>query len=110
MVWLSTDNHLSFGVHSTLKLLKVDGPLRRRGGSGSTILGRVKWDITDSTTGHLDVANISARGISKPVLSQAQCSLLVKEGLKDDDFVTRLNEAHESTEHAYDTLSADNST
>jgi hypothetical protein len=26
--------------------------------------------------------------------------LLVKEGLEDDDFITGLNEAHESTEHA----------
>lgn len=103
---MGTDNHLSLRVHRILELLEVDGPLRRRGGSGGTILGWVKWNITDSTARHLDVANISVRGISKPAFPRTQCSLLVEKGLKDDDFVAGLNEAHESTEHAYNMWSA----
>lgn len=52
-------NHLCLRVHGTLELLKINSPLRCRRCLGGTILGRVERNITDSTTGHLNVANIS---------------------------------------------------
>lgn len=106
----STHDHLGLGVHGIFKLLEVDGPFGRRGCSGGTVLGWVKWHITDSTAGHLDVANIPVHGISHPVFSQGQIFLLVKERLKDDNFIAGFNETHKSTEHALDIWSAPNPT
>lgn len=59
-VW-STHDHLGLRVDSTLKLVKVDRPLTSRRGSGSSIRRRVKRHVTDSTTRHLDVADVPAR-------------------------------------------------
>lgn len=60
LVWHAY-NHLGLRVHGSLELLKVNSPLRCRRGLGGTILGRVERNIADSTTRHLNVANISIR-------------------------------------------------
>ena len=43
----------------------------------------MQWHVDDLSAGHLDVRNV-----------------LVEEGLKDDDLVAGLEEAHEGGEHA----------
>lgn len=66
-------NHLCLRVHGTLELLKVNSPLRCRRGLGGTILGRVERNISDSTAGHLNVANISIP--SELVSPQSSCNI-----------------------------------
>ena len=83
MVQRGTHNHPCLVINSLLQCFKVNHPIRSRRGPRSCILWRTHGNISDLPTGHLDVADV-----------------LVKEGLKDNDFIPRLDEAHEGTKHA----------
>lgn len=102
--WVShAYNHLCLGVHGPLELLKINSPLRRRRRLGRTILGWVEGNIANSTSRHLNVANISIPSelVYLQFFSQYRGSSLVKEGLEDNDLITILDEAHEGTKHAF---------
>ena len=51
-------NHLRLIVDGVLQLLKIYRPLGGGGSPRRAILGRVKRDVADLSTGHLDVANV----------------------------------------------------
>ena len=84
----------------------VDRPFGSRRLLGGAVGGRLQGDKADDSTGHFDVGNISTEKgsvvSSTKVLRQVNRRgfSLVEEWLKDDDFVTRLNEAHEGAQHA----------
>lgn len=54
-------NHLGLGINSVLQLFEIDGPLRSRRCSGGPVLRGVKWHISNSATGHFNVADVSFR-------------------------------------------------
>lgn len=91
-------NHLRFVVDGVLQLLKVYRPLGGGGSPCRAILGRVKRDVADLSTGHLNVANVPL-GPSDGSHGRSKGDSLVEEGFEDDHLVAGLDEAHEGTQH-----------
>lgn len=56
--------------------------------------------IDNLAAGHLNIADVPNFGISNVPLTTGRPLLLVKEWLKDNDLVTRLDKGHKSTQHA----------
>lgn len=61
----------------------------------------MQWDISNSAAGHFDVANVPVMLSGHQITIDFEDLILVKEWLKDDDFISRLDEAHKGTQHAF---------
>lgn len=78
------DDHAGARRDLALELGEVDGPFARGSRLARAVGGRVQRHVDHLAAGHFDVGDV-----------------LVEEGLEDDDLVARLEEAHESREHAF---------
>lgn len=68
----------------------------------------MQGNVGDLAAGHLNVTDVPFKrvSVSGTCLKQySWSSLLVEEGLKNNDLITGLNKGHESTQHAWPPVS-----
>ena len=94
-------NHLRLGINGPFKLIKVNRPFTRGSGLGGAVFRRAQRHISNSAARHFDIAQVPGFGSADLTHGRKRAHPLVEEWLKDDDFVTRLDECHESAEHAF---------
>ena len=96
-----THNHLGLRVDGALKLLKVNGPLRSGRSTSGAISRRVKRDVANSATRHLDVANVPWTASAWDCLFTSLAYSLVEKRLENNDLIALFNETHERTQHSF---------